>query len=157
MKYTNTAKFGVPIRAPRDGDAGYDIYSNESFVLYPGERRLVDCGFAVAIPEGHVGLIKDRSSIASKGVVTSAGVIDSAYRGVVKVLVTNTNRRSIWQQIKSFFSMEDEENAFRVARGQKLTQMLVIKIYTEALEEVNTVDDLGETERGEGGFGSTGK
>lgn len=118
-------------------DAGMDIYADEMVELRAGKRTIVSTGIAMAIPEGCVGLIWDKSGISTKkGVKTIAGVIDAGYRGEIKVAILNT---------------ADETRIFNP--GEKIAQMLIQKIEHP---EVSIVDELSDTERGEGGFGSTG-
>jgi len=119
-------------------DAGMDFYANHDVLIEPGQRVLIDTGIAMAIPEGYVGLIWDKSGVAAKrGLKTLAGVIDAGYRGEVKVALFNTGT---------------EEQTF--AFGEKIAQMLIQKVEQPILE---TVAELSDTDRGEGGFGSTGK
>ena len=129
----------IEFSAPRPGDAGYDLFSTGNYVVEPQQRALVETGLHLEIPPGYVGLVKDRSSVASAGVHTLAGVIDSAYRGELKVLVVNLGERD-----------------YLISSGQKIAQLLVVPVYTEAVEVVNTLEELSDSERGSGGFGSTG-
>ena len=126
----------LPTRAHAD-DAGLDLYALEDSVVPPGEGRLLRTGVAVAVPVGHVGLVCDRSSLAKRGLKTAGGVIDAGYRGELGVLIWNMSREP--QPVK---------------KGERCAQMLVIPIATPAPVET---DDLGETARGAGGFGSTGR
>ena len=125
------------------GDAGFDLYvdllnENNFIDIEAGKRALVSTGCAFAIPEGYYGRIADRSSVAWKsGCHVLAGVVDSAYRGEVKVVLMNLS-----------------EKTFKVEHGMRISQLVITKIYTGDLTEVK---DLNETERGEGGFGSSGK
>jgi dUTP pyrophosphatase len=128
-------------KAPTRGSAtaaGLDLYCDldAPLILQAGETTLVSTGVAVEIPSGHFGLVKDRSSLAVKGLRTSAGVIDSDYRGEVKVVLTNASSEA-----------REIEPATRIA------QMIVMP---HASPEVVEVDALDDTERAEGGFGSTG-
>ncbi len=119
-------------------DAGMDFYSAESLIIKPGERRTVKTGISMAIPEGFVGLFWDKSGLASKkGIKTMAGVIDSGYRGEIGIVLKNLGH-------------ED----FIIEKDMKVAQMLIQPIHSPELEEV---DCLEETDRGEGGFGSTGE
>ena len=131
---------GIEFSAPRPGDAGYDLYSIERCRVAPGERVLIETGLHLEIPGGYVGLVKDRSSVASAGLHTLAGVIDSAYRGELKILLVN---------------LAEEIMDIRV--GQKVAQLLVAPVYNAPIEYVDSLEDLISTERGAGGFGSTGK
>ncbi|NTW45792.1 MAG: dUTP diphosphatase [Candidatus Moranbacteria bacterium] len=127
----------LPMRA-HPGDAGLDLYATEGSALGPGERRIVPTGVAIAIPEGYVGLIMDRSGLAAKhGITNLGGVIDSGYRGEWKVIMLNTS-----------------DEPYEVASGERIAQMLVVPI---ALPEVCEVSELDATIRGEGHFGSTGR
>ncbi len=120
------------------GDAGMDFYSAENSILQPNERKTIKTGVAMAIPDGYAGLIWDKSGLASKkGIKTMAGVIDSGYRGEVQIVLHN---------------LGNEE--FAVEKGMKIAQMLIQPIHQPRLEEVSELDS---TERGSGGFGSTGK
>lgn len=120
-----------------DTDAGMDLYSIEDTSIAPQQRILVATGIALAIPTGYVGLVWDKSGIATKtGVTTLAGVIDAGYRGEVKIALLNTSTES-----------------YVIAAGQKIAQLLIQPITHPALREV---ESLPETERGDGGFGSTG-
>jgi dUTP pyrophosphatase len=126
----------LPTRAHAD-DAGLDLYAVEDVVVEPGTGRMIRTGVAVAVPVGHVGLVCDRSSLAKRGLKTAGGVIDAGYRGELGVVVWNLSRES--QHVK---------------KGERCAQMLVIPIATPA--PVDSAD-LGETARGAGGFGSTGR
>lgn len=130
----------APSRA-HDGDAGYDLRACEAATLGPGERRSVGTGLALAIPDGHGGLVLPRSGLAARhgiALVNSPGLIDAGYRGEVRVLLLNTDR----------------EAGFEVAPGDRIAQLLIVRHATpEAIE----VEELGETVRGAGGFGSTGR
>ena len=120
------------------GDAGADITSSEKVVIPPRERTLVSTGVRLEIPEGHVGLIWPRSGLAvKKGIDCGAGVIDSHYRGEVKVLL---------------FNHSDDE--FQIERGDRIAQILIQKVERV---EFHQVTQLNETTRNEAGFGSTGK
>jgi dUTP pyrophosphatase len=128
----------------RVGDAGLDLVARENVVLLPsGGRALVATGIAVAIPEGHAGFIQPRSGLALKHGVTclnTPGLIDSGYRGELKVLLINT----------------DPEEPFEIKRGERIAQLVVQKVEHVVLEPVDDFDHLGESERGDGGFGHTG-
>ncbi|MBS3116035.1 dUTP diphosphatase [Candidatus Woesearchaeota archaeon] len=120
------------------GDAGMDLCSNETINLQPQERKLIPTGIAMAIPSGYVGLIWDKSGIASKhGLKTMAGVIDSGYRGEVKILLHNLSTEP-----------------FTVEKGKKIAQMLIQPVEQRKIIEVK---DLDATTRGESAFGSTGR
>lgn len=120
------------------GDAGMDFYAAEAAIIRPGERKVVKTGIKMAIPAGYVGLLWDKSGLAAKkGIKTMAGVIDAGYRGEVGVVLHN-------------LGSED----FAIEKNMKIAQMLIQPIYSPEIEEVDGLDD---TERGEGGWGSSGK
>lgn len=126
-------------RHAHEGDAGLDLTSKESVAVLPHGTTMVGTGVAVAIPEGHVGLLFPRSGLASKRGINLAncvGVIDSGYRGEVMVPLHNIG-----------------ESAKVVAKGERVCQLVVLPFVTC---ECVSVEELGETERGSGGFGSTG-
>ena len=119
------------------GAAGYDLYANEDVTIGETEFTPVSTGVLVAIPPGHYGRIAPRSGLAAgKGVIIGGGVIDEDYRGELKVLMS------------CLFGM------YNVSRGERIAQLILEKITTPELEIVTSLDD---TDRGSGGFGSTGK
>lgn len=123
-----------------DSDAGADLTAAEPATLRPGERALVPTGVAIAIPDGHVGFVVPRSGLAVRhgiSIVNSPGTIDSGYRGEIKVALVNT----------------DHETTFHISAGDRIAQ-LVIQEYVKA--RFVPVDALPTTQRGDGGFGSTG-
>jgi dUTP pyrophosphatase len=133
-KLTDTAI--IPTRA-KPGDAGLDLYIDETVEIGGmGNRELVSTGIAMAIPTGYFGLIRPRSGLAMDGVSTDAGVVDSGYRGEVKVLLTNSRRGTVI-----------------ISQGERIAQIIIIPC---AAFPVMEVDALDETERGSAGFGSTG-
>ena len=129
----------LPRRA-REGDAGLDLAANEDAKVRPGERALIPTGLAVAIPEGHAGLVLPRSGLASRQGLTLAnapGLIDSGYRGEVTIAVVNL----------------DPDQPVEIRKGDRIAQLLLVP-FTEA--EPAEVGELPASERGGGGFGSTG-
>jgi dUTP pyrophosphatase len=129
----------LPRRA-RKGDAGLDLTANGNFKVRPGERALVPTGLAVAIPEGHAGLVLPRSGLASRQGLTLAnapGLIDAGYRGEVTIAVVNL----------------DPDQPVEIRRGDRIAQLLVVP-FAEA--EPIEVEELPGSERGHGGFGSSG-
>ncbi|HLH64659.1 MAG TPA: dUTP diphosphatase [Solirubrobacteraceae bacterium] len=130
----------LPTRA-RPGDAGLDLYAIEPAVLAPGERASIPTGLAVEIPDGHAGLLLARSGLASRhgvAIVNAPGLIDSGYRGELRVLLLNTDR----------------EHSFQIAPGERIAQLVVISVAQPTPLEVS---DLTLSERGVGGLGSTGR
>jgi dUTP pyrophosphatase len=130
----------VPTRA-HAGDAGLDLYACEAAHLGPGERWSVGTGVAVEIPEGNAGMVLPRSGIARDhgiALVNSPGLIDAGYRGEVRVLLLNT----------------DPAETFRIVPGDRIAQLVVVPV---GLPEPIEVGSLGESSRGEGGFGSSGR
>lgn len=120
------------------GAAGYDLRTTEAFTIHPGERRLIGTGFAWALPDGFMGLIRPRSGHAVKhGLHVMAGLLDSDYRGELKVLLVNLGEKPV-----------------TFSAGDRIAQMVVTMCYQRHLTEV---EDLGWTARAEGGFGSTGQ
>lgn len=129
----------LPSRA-HQGDAGLDLYAAEAARLAPGERAMVGTGIAVEIPPGHAGLVLPRSGNAARhgiALVNAPGLIDAGYRGELRVLLLNTDR----------------ESPFIVETGDRIAQLLITPF---AAAEPVEVGELDESERGEGGFGSSG-
>ncbi|MFJ6169790.1 dUTP diphosphatase [Curtobacterium sp. NPDC092190] len=129
----------APVHA-HPGDAGADLVSTEAFVLQPGERRLVGTGLRIALPDGHVAFVVPRSGLAAKHgvtIVNAPGTVDSGYRGEVKVALLNT----------------DVSEPYEVHVGDRIAQVVVMPVprvtYTR-------VEELPDSVRGEGGFGSSG-
>jgi dUTP pyrophosphatase len=129
----------LPARA-HSGDAGMDLSACETVTIGVGERAIVGTGLAVEIPEGHAGLVVPRSGLALRhglSTVNAPGVIDAGYRGEVRVILLNT----------------DKEHAFTVEPGMRVAQLLVVPVVA-----VNVVETIALTtsDRGDGGFGSSG-
>jgi dUTP pyrophosphatase len=123
-----------------DGDAGFDLHAIEAVVLAPGERASVRTGIALEIAGGHAGLVLPRSGLAARHgitVVNAPGLIDSGYRGEIRVLLLNT----------------DPHAAFEVSPGDRIAQLVVVRIEAPQIEEL---EELAVSERGSGGFGSSG-
>ncbi len=134
---------GEPLELPRyqtAGAAGMDLRADEPVDLAPGERRLVPTGIAVAIPPGWEGQVRPRSGLALKlglGMANAPGTIDSDYRGEVGVILVNWGQERV-----------------RLARGERIAQLVVAPVTRASLVEVASLPDTG---RGDGGFGSTGR
>jgi dUTP pyrophosphatase len=130
----------LPTRA-HDGDAGLDLYAGEAATLAPGDRAGVGTGVAVALPPGMAGLVVPRSGLAARHGITlvnAPGIIDAGYRGELRVLLHNTDRAE----------------PFTVEVGDRIAQLVVVRV--EPLEPV-AVDELADSARGDGGFGSSGR
>ena len=122
------------------GDAGLDLRAAEHAVLKPFERKLISCGIAIAIPDGHAGFLLPRSGLAAKhgiSIVNAPGLIDSNYRGEVKAILVNL----------------DAHAEFEIAHGDRIAQLVIMPYPAVELKET---DELDQTSRGEGGFGSSG-
>lgn len=133
------ARAVLPTRA-YGGDAGLDLYALEERELGPGERASIGTGISIQIPEGQAGLVLPRSGLAAShgiAIVNAPGLIDSGYRGEVRVLLLNTDR----------------SKAFTITVGDRIAQLVLVRVETPAVEEV---DELALSERGAGGFGSSG-
>ena len=117
-------------------DAGLDLYSPIDLWLHPGEHKMIDTGIHVQIPDGYVGLITSKSGLMSQG-ITSRGTIDCGFTGSIKAVLYNSGAEGV-----------------KIRRGYKITQLVIVPCITPELE---VVEALEETERGNGGFGSTGK
>ena len=126
----------LPTRAHED-DAGLDIYSRETVIVSAKESTCIDTGVHIEIPRGFVGFLKSKSGLNVKHGITSEGVIDAGYTGSIVVKLYNN----------SGFD-------YKVSKGDKISQLVILPIITPELEHLN---DLDETERGNKGFGSTGK
>lgn len=128
----------LPVRA-YEGDAGLDLAACERVELGPGERAVVATGLTVAIPDGHAGFVQPRSGLAARHgitIVNAPGLVDSGYRGELKVVLLNTDR----------------SEPFVVEPGMRIAQLVVVPV---ALPEPTEVSELPGSERGEKGFGSS--
>ena len=122
------------------GDAGLDLRASEDVVLQPFERRLISTGLAIAIPEGYAGFVQPRSGMALKkglSMANTPGLIDSHYRGELKVVAVNL----------------DAQEPIEIQKGERIAQLVIQKVPVVDLVEV---EELDETDRGAGGFGSSG-
>ena len=130
----------IPSRA-RAGDAGLDLRALDDAVLAPGQRASIATGIAVEIDPGHAGLVLPRSGLAARhgiSVVNAPGLIDAGYRGELRVLLLNT----------------DSSETFELAAGDRIAQLVIVAVCTEEPVEVR---ELAGSERGAGGFGSSGR
>jgi dUTP pyrophosphatase len=122
------------------GDAGLDLRAARGCLLQPGERALIPTGIAVAIPEGYAGFVQPRSGLALRqglALLNSPGLIDSGYRGEIGVVAANL----------------DPTDPLKIERGDRIAQLVIVPV---AQAELVEVDELPESTRGAGGFGSTG-
>lgn len=139
----NIQRLDNDVELPRyayPGDAGLDLRSNADLVIEPFERRLIPTGLAIAIPEGYAGFVQPRSGLALRlglSFPNTPGLIDSHYRGELKVVAINL----------------DPHNPIRIKRGDRIAQLVIQEVPVVNLVEVKELD---ETDRGSGGFGSSG-
>ena len=134
IKFTN-----INALIPKKGSeyaAGYDLYSYENETVAPNQIKLIDTGISIRVPEGTYGRIAPRSSVSKKGILVNAGVIDRDYRGPVKIMLHNLSN-----------------NDYVINKNDRIAQLILEQIKTPPVELVGELDD---TERGDGGFGSTG-
>jgi len=121
-----------------EGDAGMDLFSFEDTQIMPGEKALVSTGLKIAIPKKHAGFVWDKSGIATKNhIKTMAGVIDSNYRGELKVALTNLGKE-----------------IYKIKKGEKIAQLVIKPVASPRVEEVQELPH--DKNRGEDGFGSSG-
>ncbi len=138
MKAKRTFNHNLPIpRRATEGSAGFDLPLAESITIDMGQQVKLSTGWAFELPKGAFGLIKDRSSMAKLRLYTSAGVIDNDYRGEVKVLMINRSTVPI-----------------KLQKGEFIAQMIIVQSCWDSFQEW---DELSETARDQGGFGSTNK
>jgi len=140
LRFTRLSDHAQAPERAHPSDAGFDLRAAEELDLNPGERGSVGTGIAVAIPDGHAGLVLPRSGLALRhgiALVNSPGLVDPGYRGELRVLLLNTDRSA----------------AFRVERGDRIAQLVLVRSEAVGFEEA---PELEATARGVGGFGSTG-
>ena len=121
-----------------DGDIGADLFSDDFTMIWPGERKVIKTGISLEVPDSFMGYVRiaPRSGLSSRGIDLSAGVVDKSYRGEIGVVVINNSKET-----------------FIVEKGHKIAQMIFEVATTARFEQVT---ELSDTERGDGGFGSTG-
>ena len=125
----------VPERGSAES-AGYDLYSYETIRILPGQTQLYDTGISFKVPVGTYGRIAPRSGMSKKGLMVNAGVIDRDYTGPIKIMLHNLS-----------------SDTYTVNKNDRIAQLILEKIKTPA---ISIVDNLDDTQRGSGGFGSTG-
>ena len=154
----------VPLpKYAHDGDAGLDLCATEDVTLYPGESCKMGSGIAVAIPYGYAGIVVPRSGLGCEGLVikNNLGLIDAGYRGEIGLTLFNNNPTHMWQRsvderLLSETVRIDHPNftdEITIHKGDRVAQLVIIPI---AIVDLLEVDDLDSTERGSGGFGSSG-
>jgi len=132
------ADIKMPEYAHPGEDVGLDLFSQEDYILKPGERRVFNIGFALEFPSGYAAIVKDKSSLPNHyGVHTMGGVYDAGYRGEYNVQLINLGQENV-----------------EIKQGQKIAQLVIFPV---ALCELVETDELSESARGAGQFGSTGK
>lgn len=136
LKFTLDPGAKAPTRA-HTTDAGLDLYAMHNAVVRPHARAIISSGAHFEIPVGMVGLLTSKSGLMAKHGLTSRGTIDAGYTGAVQVVLFNHS-----------------DKAVTITKGQKISQMVLLPIFTPELEQVDSLED---TDRGTGGFGSTGK
>ena len=137
LKFKKLTDTAIPFKYSREGDACMDMYADSDAVIYPHETVIIKTGIAVEIPEGFEGVVRGRSGLASQGISVHIGTIDETYRGDIGVIVTNNSMQ-----------------VFGIHKGNRIAQFTVKPVYPVHLTEV---EELSETERGEQGYGSSGK
>jgi dUTP pyrophosphatase len=141
VEFTRLSQNALPPRRAHDDDAGYDLAAAEPARLHPGTRASVGTGIAVAISPGSAGLVLPRSGLAARhgiALVNAPGLIDSGYRGEVRVLLLNTDRQQV----------------FDVAVGDRIAQLVIVRLESVELAEAPSLE---VSARGSEGFGSTGR
>ncbi|EGQ3902559.1 dUTP pyrophosphatase [Staphylococcus pseudintermedius] len=150
-----------------DTDAGFDIYAAETVVLEPQQKAVIATDIAVNIPKGYVGLLTSRSGVSSKThLVIETGKIDAGYQGHMRINIKNDSQRNVATNNLAFGKYLDIEgekitdthsilgDTYRVSKGDKLAQLVIVPIITPELEQVE--EFTSESARGEKGFGSSG-
>lgn len=143
MKSLRTKKLDPRAELPRrahGSDAGLDLHALETTVIAAGGGARLRTGIALEISPGFVGMVADRSSLASRGLKTAGGIIDAGYRGEIQVVVRNLTPEAI-----------------RLEAGERIAQLLVIPVALPEIEELPEGEELGQSSRAAGGFGSTGR
>jgi len=146
----------LPTRA-NDSDAGYDLYAIQDMIVGPMDKAIVPTGISIEIPKGYYGRVAPRSGLAVKnGIDVLAGVIDSGYRGEIGVVLMNLNLPEILfnnnRKSSAYESAFGSKNKFSISKGDRIAQLIIEKCH-----DIQWVEQgLSDSERGEGGFGSSG-
>jgi dUTP pyrophosphatase len=155
IKYSKLNPEGKePFRA-NSSDAGYDLFSTEYATLEPFQRKLISTGINMEIPEGFYGRVAPRSGLAcKKGIDVMAGVIDSGYRGEIKVLLINFNFEGYNLKPNAFEAMFGSANRMEIKPGERIAQLIIEKCHAVEWKPMKTLE---ESQRGKHGFGSSGQ
>ena len=146
----------LPSRA-NESDAGYDLYATKDMIIAPMQRAIVPTGISIEVPNGYYARVAPRSGLAVKsGIDVLAGVIDSGYRGEIGVVLINFNLPEILfnnnKKASAYDSAFGSRNKFSISRGDRIAQLIIEKCH-----DIQWVEGgLSDSERGEGGFGSSG-
>ncbi len=146
----------LPTRA-NNNDAGYDLYATQDMIIGPMEKAVVPTGLSIEIPLGYYGRVAPRSGLAAKhGIDVLAGVIDSGYRGEIGVVLINLKLPEVLfnnnKKISAYESTFGSRNKFSISKGDRIAQLIIEKCHV--IDWVET--ELSDSERGEGGYGSSG-
>jgi len=155
IKYSQINEQGkAPFKA-NASDAGYDLFSTEYVTIEPFQRKLISTGINIEIPDGFYGRIAPRSGLAcKKGIDVMAGVIDSGYRGEIKVLLINLNFEGYNIKPSAFESIFGSANRANIKPGDRIAQLIIEKCYKVDWTKMKTLEN---SERGQSGFGSSGE
>ena len=157
IKIKRLSKSAITPSRANDSDAGYDLYATQDMVIGPMEKLIVPTGISIEIPSGYYGRIAPRSGLAVKNSIdVLAGVIDSGYRGEIGVVLINLNLPEVLfnrnKKSTAYESAFGARNKFSISKGDRIAQLIIEKCHK--IQWVET--ELSDSERGEGGFGSTG-
>ena len=155
IKYSQTNEHGKAPFQANSSDAGYDLFSKEYSTIEPFQRKLVSTGINIEIPDGFYGRIAPRSGLAcKKGIDVMAGVIDSGYRGEIKVLLINLNFEGYNIKPSAFESIFGSANRVNIKPGDRIAQLIIEKCYKVDWTKMKILEN---SERGQSGFGSSGE
>lgn len=137
IKYKKLYKDAKPFKYSREGDACLDMYADDDYIIMPFNVKIINTGIAIEIPEGYEGIVRGRSGLASQGIMCHLGTVDCTYRGDIGVVLFNTTTEP-----------------FHIHKGNRIGQFSIQPtIHINLIES----DNLSETERGDSGYGSSGK
>ena len=157
IKIKRLSKSAITPSRANDSDAGYDLYATQDMVIGPMEKLIVPTGISIEIPSGYYGRIAPRSGLAVKNSIdVLAGVIDSGYRGEIGVVLINLNLPEVLfnrnKKSTAYESAFGARNKFSISKGDRIAQLIIEKCHK--IQWVET--ELSDSERGEGGYGSSG-